>query len=66
MGDGVAKPRSGYWIRFVHQECPACGGEQYVFQERIYDRPKPDRWNKRHIFEDYYDNCIEWAGLYSG
>lgn len=61
---GEAKPRSGYWIRFTHQECPACGGGQHDFQERIYDRPKPESVYERHVFEHVYDNCIEWAGLY--
>ena len=62
---GGESPRaSGYWILFTHQECPACGGGRHDFQERIFDRPKPEKWEERHIFEHWYDHCFDCAGLY--
>ena len=57
---------SGYWIRFTHTCCPVCSGNSHEYQERIYNEPKPEDVNERHIYEESYDNCIEWSGLYGG
>jgi len=53
-----------YWIRFIHQECPVCGYEK-TYQERIFDKQKPIDPLERHIYEIYYDYCIEMDSLRS-
>lgn len=48
---------SGYWILFTLSECPVCGNSS-EYQERIFDRPKPDDYNDRHFYEQKYDGCM--------
>lgn len=45
-----------YWYKFHWAECPVCG-KNYSYKERIYDTPKPDKIELRHIYEEYYDHC---------
>lgn len=45
-----------YWILFTSYYCPLCGRDT-TFRERIYDRPKPEDWNERHIMFEEWDYC---------
>lgn len=45
-----------YWIQFTTWLCPVCGKEE-TYQVRIYDRPKPKDYHRRHIIHEVYDYC---------
>lgn len=48
--------RKGYWILKDIYYCPLCGRDR-SYQERIYDRPKPEHWEDRNKVIDSWDYC---------
>ncbi len=48
--------RRPFWIHFTHWECAACG-RTITYQERVYDRPKPDQYHERHEWNLDYCYC---------
>jgi hypothetical protein len=45
-----------YWYMITHYECPVCG-YYYCIKERVYDKPRPEKWELRNKFVDCYDYC---------
>lgn len=41
-----------YWYKFITNECVICGaGGTYKF--RVYDKPKPKKWEDRYEYNQY-------------
>jgi len=55
-----------YWIRFHYTECPACGGGYTEERERVYDVPKPEDPQERHVYHQHYDYCCEPVAITFG
>ena len=53
--DTIRKP--SYWILFETEYCPVCGYEN-TYQERIFDEPKPERYEDRHIWHEWHCGCV--------
>lgn len=47
-----------YWYLFYEYYCPMCNSVK-VQKERVYGTPKPEEWEKRHIWIEVYDGCME-------
>lgn len=45
-----------YWYMFYEFYCPQCGKTRTI-KERVYDKPKPTDYNKRHIITTRWDYC---------
>jgi hypothetical protein len=52
----IVRPKRGYWYIEESWYCPQCGHDR-TYRERIYDRPKPEEWEKRHIVHEAWDGC---------
>lgn len=51
--------KRSYWYKIHHYNCPVCGKHTRE-QERVYDKPKPEKWEDRNeIMSDSisYDWC---------
>jgi len=46
-----------YWYLFTYSYCPVCGREFAYPKVRVYDRPKPELYQDRHIVTEVYDYC---------
>ena len=48
-----------YWYEYVTVECGICGNVIYTFKRRVYDRPRPNSFYERHIYElDAHSWCM--------
>jgi len=45
-----------YWYYYSHWICPVCFYEK-IYKERIYNKPKPKNYSKRHEFQVFYCGC---------
>jgi len=45
-----------YWYRFFYEECPVCGSCN-EWKERVYDKPKPEDPQERHVYKQVWDYC---------
>jgi hypothetical protein len=50
MNKKKSEAQQQYWYRFTHYECVMCGYCQ-TDKERVYDKPRPDRYEERHTYE---------------
>jgi hypothetical protein len=48
----IEKPQRKYWYQFVYEECVLCG--RYTeYKYRVYDRPRPAEYHKRHLYKQH-------------
>ena len=43
--------KRGYWYEYHEYYCVICGRTD-VCKHRVYDRPRPQAWHERHIFNE--------------
>ena len=43
--------KQGYWYLCTYYVCVLCGRTE-TYKERVYDRPKPKQYAKRHIYNE--------------
>ena len=48
--------KRGFWYKFITNYCPVCGHED-TWKERVYNKQKPKRQEKRHIWHEVWDYC---------
>jgi hypothetical protein len=52
-----------YWYETITVECPLCDTVVHTFKHRVYDRPRPEKYWDRHIYElDVHDWCMVEKG----
>ena len=59
MTESGLEPNSAkkpYWYIEYIDWCPLCLSEDRI-RERVYDRPRPDDYNERHIWKEVWDYC---------
>ena len=39
-----------YWYKYYYNECVLCGHTD-EWKERIYNEPKPEEYEKRHLYK---------------
>lgn len=47
-----------YWYITYIDECPVCGCLN-KWKERVTDHPKPEDIQKRYMYNQVYDYCLE-------
>jgi len=51
-----------YWYLFHHNFCVVCGNDCDGTKERIYNRPKPKKWENRHIHKQTTHSSQSYCG----
>lgn len=52
----MKKSKDKYWYLYTRTLCYLCGYENEV-KERIYNKPRPLGWEKRHIINNITNKC---------